>query len=194
MEENSSVKFDGKQSFLIGFAGPVGSGKTTAAKATGFKRTYFAEPLKKCVRDLFLFSDEQLYTLEGKEAVDARWGKSPREIMQHFGTEYIRANFDNFWVRRMAMELLNLRTQGFNNIVIDDVRFENEAAMIRGAGGVVIHIDRPGPARTSKSDHASEQPLRLFKEDVILVNHDDHQEDFESNVKELVAHYFHRSL
>ena len=87
---------------LIGFTGPAGCGKTTAAallknliektdsgiRATGLAS--FAGPLKNCLATLFQFTDAQLCTMEGKEAVDERYGVTPRLVMQRFGTEFIR--------------------------------------------------------------------------------------------------------
>lgn len=50
---------------LIGFCGPAGSGKDTASdflvREDGFVKVALADPLKRICRDVFAFSDEQLY-------------------------------------------------------------------------------------------------------------------------------------
>jgi len=154
---------------LIGFAGKMGSGKTTAANmVSGAAVTSMAAPLKRCVGDLFMLDEKQLYTLEGKNKVDKRWGKSPREIMQLFGTEFIRANFPGFWVTRMAIYLKRTTWKGV--MCIDDCRFEDEAKMVRDLGGIVIHIIGRQAEDAGIAGHASEYGLEVCIGDHVIDN------------------------
>jgi hypothetical protein len=150
---------------LIGFSGPAGSGKTTAAMFTDGRILSFAEPLKACIQDLFKFTDEQLFTLGGKEAVDLRYGVSPRVVMQKFGTEFIRETVPDLWLILMHRKLETLPTNVL--AVIDDVRFEDEAELIRSCGGVIVHIKG---RQMALSSHASEQPLQVGVNDFIIYN------------------------
>jgi hypothetical protein len=52
--------------------------------------------------------------------------------------------------------------------VIDDVRFPNEAAMIRELGGELWRIERPGIAYDG--DHESEGGLEDITPDRVIVN------------------------
>ena len=73
---------------IIGLSGYKGSGKDTVAdflcEKYGFIKYGFADPIKEIAKIMFDFSEDE--TL--KEVVDERWGISPREFYQKFGTEY----------------------------------------------------------------------------------------------------------
>jgi hypothetical protein len=72
--------------------------------------------------------------------------------MQHVGTEIFRNRIDSkFWINAMETALKN--SPGL--VVIDDVRFQDEANLIKKLGGRVVFVDRPGHA--NKDLHSSEQ-------------------------------------
>jgi len=124
---------------LIAFTGPMGSGKTTAAKMLGEFVLSFATPLKLAAKILFMFEDKQLYTMEGKNAIDPNWGFPPREALQILGTECIRTHFPGLWEKRMAINLKRFNLTK-DMVLIDDCRFDSEAEMIRADGGIVVHL------------------------------------------------------
>ncbi len=67
---------------IIGLCGPAGSGKDTAAdflvKNHGFAKVAFADPLKRICKDVFAFTDEQLWgPSEKRNAVDERFKNIP---------------------------------------------------------------------------------------------------------------------
>ncbi len=141
---------------LIGFTGRAGSGKSTAASVLveqyGFTRMSFAQPLRKMLREIGL-TEEDL-TSGKSEPVDWLDGKTPRQLMQTLGTEWGRGMIHtNVWVTIAERKIAQLRADGVPGIVIDDVRFDNDADMIRRLGGVVIGVLREtGPVMR----HASE--------------------------------------
>ncbi len=180
------TKLFGEHCKLIGFTGQMEAGKTTAAKVTGFELLNFADPLKKCIGELFLFSEDQLHTMKGKNTVDDTWGATPREIMQQFGTEFIRANFPGFWVKRMDT-VLSSQALYKNNVAIGDIRFEDEAQMVRDLGGTVVHIVRHTEGNEF-SGHASEQKLKVKYGDHVLENTGS-LSDFKSTVFDLVNNH-----
>lgn len=76
-----------------------------------------------------------------------------REYLQLYGTEAHRDVFGpDFWV-----DNVNLEHEG-RIVMVTDVRFENEARAVRGAGGVVVEVVGP-EGRVTSDAHASEAPL-----------------------------------
>lgn len=175
---------------LIGFAGKMGAGKSTAAKifVRGNDVFSFAKPLKKALQTLFLLTDEQLYTTEGKARFDPRWGMTSREICQYFGTDLMRAWIPGFWEKLMREQLAQIDFKG-QNVAIDDVRFQDEAQMIRDLGGKVVHITgRSTQLRSEKeAEHESEKGLDIFWEDSVIDNSGS-IEDLRRKIRELEAY------
>lgn len=171
-------KMAGKVTPLIGFCGLARSGKDTAAeyllRLYGMDVYSFAKPIKKALMAMFGFSYRHL---EGDlKETDTVWlGKSPRELMQSLGTEWGRQWVcDDVWVRTLARELrgdANLcRSMGnvWRGAVISDVRLHNEAAWVRGEGGVVVHIQRPNARRVAS--HSTEDGVEVVAGDFVIVN------------------------
>lgn len=163
---------------LVGLLGKKRSGKDTTAdyivNKYGFNKRAFADPLKNAVKELFMLSNTQLYGDE-KDCVDERWELKPREIFQLFGTEIVRNTFpkyfpirgDSFWVKNMELYYNDKKD---TNIVISDVRFQDEIDFIEKNGGVVIKL-----VRYSDNDvdgHESENIDVLKYKSNILINND----------------------
>lgn len=131
---------------LLGIAGPKNSGKDTFANR--FKlympciSRAFAEPVKRTCQQLYLLTENQLYDTEEKERIDPRWGLSPRQMFQQLGTNYIRNQIDpNFFLKHF--EIWYHQQPSDTNIIIPDVRFQNEVDLIHRLGGKVVYIYRP---------------------------------------------------
>lgn len=145
---------------IIGFAGLIGAGKTTAALHLvgrhGFERVRFAGPLRAMLRALGLSARE----LEGdlKERPSRLLGgKTPRYALQSLGTEWGRDCIDpDLWVRAWAAAI-----EGKPRVVVDDVRFANEVAAIRGLGGRIVRIARPRPIAILTDCHALAKTAHL---------------------------------
>jgi len=140
---------------IIGICGFIGSGKDTAANYLvgwhGFRRDSFAGALKDAVAAVFGWDRELLegLTTEARawrEQVDPWWAErlnmphlTPRWVLQYWGTEVCRTGFhDDIWIAALENRL---RTRA-GHTVISDVRFPNEVASIRNAGGRIIWIRR----------------------------------------------------
>ena|SRR5437868_6760078 len=153
---------------LIAITGYSGSGKDTVAddliQRYGFVKKTFAEPLKRAIQILFDFTDQQLYgTQDDKSQVDPRWMVTPRGVMQWLGTDIIRKQFDpDFWVKHFELTHNNAM-----NIVVSDLRFVNEALLIKKLGGTIIRINR----HTNEDQHVSETEMDCIVPDVIINNH-----------------------
>ena len=105
---------------------------------------------------------------------------SPRFLLQRFGTEFIRSTVPDLWIILMRKQLNKLPTDMF--IVIDDVRFEDEAEMVRQEGGTIVHI--LGRSMI-KSDHSSERLIGIHPKDLTVSNNGSLKE-FNARVKEVV--------
>jgi hypothetical protein len=126
---------------LIGISGAAGSGKSTAAEhlveVWGFHRRRFAGPLKAMMK-AFGLTDAQVDGDEKAIALDILGGKTPRQAMQTLGTEWGRVLVaPDLWLRAWRATL----PSGVD-VVVDDVRFPNEAEEIEARGGVLVHIAR----------------------------------------------------
>ena len=157
---------------LIGLYSPApGCGKTTVADLLiEHQRASFAAPLKRAVstmlRDLGIPGFRYVY--ENKEAIIPELGVSARHMMQTLGTEWGRACIHpDFWVMIARAETQRIITDG-GSVVIDDVRFPNESAMIRDLGGELWRIDRPGV--TYDGNHSSEGALNDITPDRVIIN------------------------
>ena len=155
---------------IVGFTGLKRSGKDSAAgiivRRYKFQQAAFAMWLKDACRGIFQLSYAQLHgSEEDKETIDPRWNVSSRQIMQVVGTDLFRDALTqslpglslpkgySLWCYCMKLWIQSLKTP--HRIVISDVRFPDEAALIRELGGTVIRIKRD--ASTSSLDsHQSE--------------------------------------
>ena len=158
---------------LIGLYSPApGCGKTTAARLfIEHQRVSFAAPLKRAVwsmlNDLGL-TEVFHYVYTDKEAIIPELGVSARHMMQTLGTEWGRACIHpDFWVMIARAQTERIMADG-RSVVIDDVRFPNEAAMIRDLGGELWRIDRPGIAYDG--DHSSEGGLEDIIPHQVIIN------------------------
>jgi hypothetical protein len=159
---------------IIGFSGFKGSGKSTAARAlvdAEFNLMSFADPLRVMVRvilrDCGLDEYQIQLALKNKEVVIPAIGVSARHLMQTLGTEWGREHVHpDLWVIAMRHRLAS-RFDADDDVVFDDVRFENEAALIREFNGVIIHIQRPG---FNGDGHLSERGIAMADGDVVIVN------------------------
>jgi hypothetical protein len=209
---------------IIGIAGFQGSGKDTIAdylqNIYGFKRDSFANTLKDAVAAVFGWDRELLEgrtteSRQWREQVDPWWSArlnmpnlTPRYVLQVWGTEVARKSFhDDTWIASLENKLRKTS----NDIVISDVRFPNEIAAIKRAGGIVIRVTRgpepewyelasivnQGPDRNtmwrlSKNQletyqvHASETAWIGTEFDAVIDNNSDGLDNLYAQVKRLV--------
>jgi hypothetical protein len=136
---------------IIGLVGFIGSGKGTVGdilEQKGFIKDSFAKPLKDACAVMFGWSRELLegdteMSRKWREQPDSYWSEkfgrefTPREALQKMGTEAGRDVFHkDIWV----ISLLN-RAKG-KDVVVTDVRFQNEIKYIQDNGGIVIRVKR----------------------------------------------------
>ncbi len=160
---------------IVGFVGFIGAGKDTAADYLvnfhGFRRDSFANTLKDAVSAVFgwdriLLEGRTAEAREWREQIDPWWAErlgishlTPRWILQYWGTDVCRKGFhDDIWIASLENKMRKTK----DNIVISDVRFQNEIAAIKNAGGLVIRIKRgPEPEWFDYASNYNAGPSRL---------------------------------
>lgn len=143
---------------IIALTGSKTVGKTTIAKAAqawaiNSKIVSFATPIKEMLWQMGV-SYEALNGKE-KESIIDPLGKSARELMQSLGTEWGRQTVnENIWVFAMQKQVERMSE---DIIIIDDLRFPNEANWVLVNDGIIIELKREGVE--CNDQHSSEQPL-----------------------------------
>jgi hypothetical protein len=162
---------------LIGLYSPAPqSGKSSVASylsCHGYRVLPFAGPLKRMIATFLhtLGCDaatiERLMTTD-KELPIPEIGVSARHLCQTLGTEWGRACVHpEIWIKAWQLTAQRDLDRGID-IVVDDVRFPNEARTIRELGGELWRVERPGLMRTTT--HASEGGLDHFDFDREFTN------------------------
>ena len=179
---------------LIGiYAGASGSGKTTAARYLADQHNFavisFATPLKRMVAaflNSYGYSPDEVQDLiaNRKHEVLPDLKISPRQLMQTLGNEWGRECVSrDVWLKAWEMSCDRYLALGMN-VVCDDCRYPNEAALIKEKGGELWRIDRPKTAILY--EHSSEGGLDTYRDwDCVLKNVGD-QDDLRRSVFELL--------
>ena len=180
-----------EKKLFIGISGKLGSGKDTVAqyliehleKAT---RIALADLLKEEVAwaltgyyDTYRFSElpEKLqgelrshYGTELPEHIKPsdliRWMNDRatkeyfRKILQWWGTEFRREQFGkNYWIDRLEKRVLS--NPSITTVIIPDIRFPDEAVMVKRNNGYLIRVVR---GEINTGDHPSETALDDYAE------------------------------
>ncbi len=179
---------------IIGLIGLKRSGKDTFAdyivEKYGYEKYSFAGPLKDACKIMFCLNDEQI---DGnlKEVIDPRFGISPRHMFQFMGTEVMRELFpkisekytvkESFWIHRFKIWYNDNKDK---NIIVSDIRFQDEANAIKNLGGTLIKINNP---RIQNIDnHKSEKDVDNLQYDYII-NNDETIENYYNNIEKLMT-------
>jgi hypothetical protein len=126
--------------------------------------------LHRCRSDGFVGCIGMLHAL-ACQALDLDAPQSPRQIMQWWGTNYRRHQHQNYWVRQTEARVRALLSGrwGVQSVVITDVRFADEAELVRTLGGEIWRIERPGVAVTPGA-HVSETAGNEFGASEVISN------------------------
>lgn len=158
---------------LIGITGPAQSGKSTLAgelrrlvefRGQKYSEQPFAGPLKRMLTSIGvdvsdLSKNVPVAFLDGRI--------TPRIMMQTLGTEWGRSLLPDMWLRVWKHEF----DDSAHTVCVPDVRFDNEAELIRSLGGIIIHIVRkPTADMLAVPAHASESGIKRAKGDIIFRN------------------------
>lgn len=165
---------------LIGLSGKAGSGKDTVAQyletVHEFIPIAYADPVKAGLKAMFRFDPEYLTDQEMKEQDIPGLGVSGRVLMQTLGTEWGRNLIDeDIWVNIARRKILMLDSY---DVVVTDVRFDNEAALIRELGGILVNVVRDEVRDVGILGHSSEAGLTFTNGSIILHNNGTKEELF----------------
>lgn len=205
---------------IIGICGQIGHGKDTLANtfATNlyYRKISFAGTLKDICATLFgwprnLLEGDTVESRLFRESTDEFWEKklgikgfNPRYALQYVGTDVFRHHFhSDIWSLAIEKRIESYKIID-EDIVISDVRFPNEADMIKSRGGHLIRIIRKdktswwydvavkanagcGFSRQILEEvgiHESEYALAGYQED-FTVHNDKDISDLEAKAKEI---------
>jgi hypothetical protein len=170
----------------IGLIGKARSGKDTAAlhlvRTRSYTRLAFADPLKEMALSInpYIPTGYGVTVRLSALIADVGWEYAKdtypevRRILQHTG-QTVREYDDGFWLTAMRRKLNNAEAWNLP-VVVTDVRYENEARMLRSRGFKLVRIVRPptGAAVTMSQAraamHDSETALDDFAADVTIHN------------------------
>jgi adenylate kinase family enzyme len=181
---------------IIGLLGFMGSGKGTAgeilAEEKGFISLSFADSLKDATSVIFgwdrtLLEGDTTESREFRETVDEFWTKkfgkkiTPRYILQYFGTEVCRSNLiSSIWVDSLERKILQ-----HENVVVTDVRFNNEITFLKGLNSTLIQVDRE-QSRPKWYEYLQRWDKDTFKSYAIL--NEIHKSEYEWVGNEFIDH------
>lgn len=166
---------------IIGIKGKKGHGKDSLVEAIQrasdlpVRRLAFADPIKEMLHVGLGIPREILWgPAHIKERVDPRFGVTYRHMAQTLGTEWGRMLIaEDIWIK-LALENHVPTVESFLGPilwVISDVRFINEARVIKENGGFIVEIERPGHSTGEEGEsHASETEMDQIKPDLYVIN------------------------
>lgn len=175
--DKRSPNFGKGITMIIGLSGYARSGKDTIAEILimnyGFKRLAFADNIRKAVKVINPIISGDIRANEMIDSYGWEVAKSTpemRRILQVFGTEVGRQMFgEDFWVQQVFRQME--QDNAYENFVITDVRYPNEADFIRERGGEIWRVSRS--SIKAINSHSSETALDSYDFDRHISNDKD---------------------
>jgi hypothetical protein len=158
----------------IAFYGPMCSGKTWCAdylvKYNYYKKLAFASKLKAIAYELF--------------GIDSK-NDEGRRVLQELGTKLREIDRD-VWIKYLLADVAMHELAGKTprRIVLDDLRYTNEAKALKQNGFTLIRVDCPDEVRAERiarlypntsntaKEHPSEREWQLIKPDHVVTSID----------------------
>lgn len=175
---------------LIGVHGKARSGKDTIANHLvdehGFVRTAFADPLKAASAVLFGWPVDLAFSDEIKGYKSPLWDITGRTAFQRLGDAMKIGFGTDFWIKRWACEYARLKDK--HSIVVADVRTNAEADMIRGLGGIILHLERRGAGLSGlEGMHSSEAGITFNRSTDLRIENNGTLSELEDEINRIVA-------
>ena len=177
-------------STIISLTGNMGVGKDTMAdymvEKYGFVKVSMADPFKRIAKEVYEFSDEQLWGPSSeRNKDDMRYPRadgtflSARIVTQLLGNELSRLAYPETWIvymKRVVDKIqqgyfysekqgpyqLEGKKSEYAGIIVSSCRFENEIGAIKEMGGKAVRLVRPslsteGFLQAGVGNHLSEK-------------------------------------
>lgn len=175
--------------YNIALIGKARSGKDTAAaflvRERAYTRVAFADPLKEMALSIdpwiptHPYGDRRIHVRLSALVRDAGWEYAKdhypevRHTLQRIGQT--QREFDaDYWVNVAARKIAGAERWNLP-VVVTDVRYRNEADMLRARGFRMVRIIRPFAEmrQGASAQHASETELDDYPADVLIRNDGD---------------------
>lgn len=125
----SVIRTQKNPSIKVAFCGSMGSGKTYAAnellQKIDAKMLSIAKPIKEIVSDM------------------GHTGRASHIMVGTVGRQIDR----RIWIDKLMERIEKYRESGAENIIVDDVRFKNEAETLKEAGFYLVYLNTPWHVR-----------------------------------------------
>lgn len=170
-------------------------GKSTIAKhllgTRGYQILSFASPLLEMIETFLMNHGLQMeeidyYCRQAKEIPIPGVGRSYRHLARTLGTE---------WGRNLVKETtwLDAFEQKFDRysskypIVVDDMRFRNEAALLKSKGFLFVMVSRKTERQAFRDTHQSDIELSSFSEWDYCIENNDSIEQLYASVNSILG-------
>lgn len=158
-------------STILSLTGNMGVGKDTMAdyvvEKYGFVKVSMADPFKRIAKDVYEFSDEQLWgPSEERNRDDMRYPRADgtfltaRIVTQLLGNELSRLAYPETWIVYLKRVLEKIqqgyfysekegaytiegKKSAYKGIVVSSCRFKNEIESVKEMGGISVRLTRP---------------------------------------------------
>ena len=174
---------------IIGLCGRKGCGKSSVAESmervSGYVSYNFASPIRKALGAMGV-PEDMLNDPELKEKpTNYVFGnKTPRQLMQLLGTEFGRDLVSkSIWVDHL---IERIRMAATDDIVVDDVRFDNEVEALKLEGAFIVEVKRDDSFYKHNDVHISEHGVSPELIDHTFENISCYQTDLDASVESLV--------
>lgn len=156
---------------IISLTGNMGVGKDTMADYIvahyGFVKVSMADPMKRIAKEIYEFSDEQLWgPSSSRNTEDKRYLRpdgtylTPRIVTQLLGNELSRLAYPETWIvymKRVVEKIeqgyfysekkgaykINGKQSPYKGIIVSSCRFRNEIEATKNMGGITVRLKRP---------------------------------------------------
>lgn len=175
-----------------------GSGKSTVASrlaTKGFSIVPFARPIKE-MAELFLrylgtlsAEDVRRVVYRDRNEIIPGINITGRHLLQTLGTEWGRQQVcPDVWLQCWANTARALLRKGIP-VVVDDLRFPNEADLVTSLGGRIWLVKRPGAEQAAQDSlgHVSEGGLKDYQGFSAVVHNDRGLDELAETVDALLA-------
>lgn len=177
---------------LIGLSGKRGSGKDTFARLLqqlqperSWHIRSFGDSIKSVCAALASEEVAPYYTQHGKAQLLPAFGRTRGEMLQQVG-QALRA-----WEAQVWISAFVARIEGLQFVLVPDVRFPEEADLIRSRGGIMLRLEgdplRQRGDGTRDDSHPSETSLDDYPHFAEVIYNSGSRQELEQQVRALLG-------